>query len=47
MATTAIWDVRGWLGQVVHYVGNPDKTAEPAFSEQDVQGLRDVMNYAL
>lgn len=47
MATTAIWDVRGWLGQVVHYVENPDKTAEPAFSEQDVQGLRDVMNYAL
>ena len=26
MATTAIWDVRGWLGQVVHYVENPDKT---------------------
>lgn len=47
MATTAIWDVRGWLGQVVHYVENPDKTVEPAFSEQDVQGLRDVMNYAL
>ena len=47
MATTAIWDVRGWLGKVVHYVENPDKTTEPAFSKQDVQGLRDVMNYAL
>lgn len=47
MATTAIWDVRGWLGQVVHYVENPDKTYAATFSEQDMQGLRDVMNYAL
>jgi len=47
MATTAIWDVRGWLGQVVHYVENPGKTYAAMFSEQDMQGLRDVMNYAL
>ena len=46
MATTKIWDVRGWLGQVVHYVENPSKTENPVFSNSDVQGLRDVMDYA-
>jgi hypothetical protein len=46
MATTRIWDVRGWLGQVVNYVENPDKTGNPHFTDTDFQGLRDVMNYA-
>lgn len=46
MATTRIWDVRGWLGQVVNYVENPDKTENPRFTNADLQGLRDVMNYA-
>ncbi len=46
MATTKIWDVRGWLGQVVNYVENPEKTENTDFSEADIQGLRDVMNYA-
>jgi len=46
MATTKIWDVRGWLGQVVHYVENPSKTENPVFSDADIQGLRDVMDYA-
>lgn len=46
MATTKIWDVRGWLGQVVHYVENPSKTENPVFSNADIQGLRDVMDYA-
>lgn len=46
MATTKIWDVRGWLGHVVNYAENPDKTGNPQFSEADLQGLRDVMNYA-
>lgn len=46
MATTRIWDVRGWLGQVVNYVENPDKTENPHFTDSDLQGLRDVMNYA-
>jgi hypothetical protein len=46
MATTKIWDVRGWLGQVVHYVENAAKTENPAFSNADIQGLRDVMDYA-
>jgi len=26
MATTAIWKVKGNLGQVVNYAANPDKT---------------------
>jgi len=47
MATTAIWDVRGWLGQVVHYVENPAKTENPNFTNADIQGLRDVMNYTM
>ena len=46
MATTKIWDVRGWLGQVVHYVENASKTENPVFTNADIQGLRDVMDYA-
>ena len=43
MATTAIWKVKGNLGQVVNYAANPDKTTLTA---EDLQGLRDVMDYA-
>lgn len=52
MATTSIWRVKGWLGKVVVYVENPDKTANPAFVErkdlsgQQLQGLSDVIDYA-
>ena len=52
MATTSIWRVKGWLGKVVIYVENPDKTSNPAFVEQkdlsdrQVQGLSDVIDYA-
>ncbi len=44
MATTAIWKVKGSLGRVVDYAANPDKTTE--FTTDDLQGLRDVMDYA-
>ena len=53
MATTSIWRVNGWLGKVVIYVENPDKTANPSFYEkQDMtdrqtQGLSDVIEYAV
>lgn len=53
MATTAIWDVRGWLGKVVIYAENPEKTQNPVFyqkqdmTEQEVQGLADVIEYAV
>lgn len=52
MATTAIWDVKGWLGKVVIYVENPDKTDNPKFFEKpdmtdaERQGLSDVLTYA-
>lgn len=53
MATTSIWRVKGWLGKVVIYVENPDKTDNPAFLEQpdmterQAQGLADVIGYAV
>lgn len=53
MATTSIWRVKGWLGKVVIYVENPDKTENPAFYEkQDMtdrqaQSLSDVIDYAV
>lgn len=42
MAVTAIWKVKGSLGRVVDYAANPDKTT---FTPEEMQGLRDVMNY--
>lgn len=53
MATTSIWRVKGWLGKVVVYVENPDKTTNPKFytdedmTEQDGQELSDVIRYAV
>lgn len=53
MATTSIWRVKGWLGKVVIYVENPDKTTNPKsyakedMTEQDGQGLSDVISYAV
>lgn len=53
MATTSIWRVKGWLGKVVVYVENPDKTTNPKFytqedmTEQDGQELFDVIRYAV
>jgi hypothetical protein len=52
MASTSIWSVKGWLGKVVIYVENPDKTENPEFykkqdiTDRDAQGLSDVINYA-
>lgn len=53
MATTSIWRVKGWLGKVVIYAENPEKTASPKFyadrelTEQDGQELSDVIRYAV
>ena len=33
MAVTSIWSVKGWLGKVVIYVGNPDKTTAPEIAK--------------
>ena len=52
MATTSIWSVKGWIGKVVIYVENPDKTTNPKFferkdmSEKQAEGLLDVIDYA-
>jgi len=51
MATTSIWPVKGYLGSVLTYAQNPDKTSNPEFSAADImtdvgaQGLSDVMAY--
>lgn len=56
MATTSIWSVKGWLGKVVIYVENPDKTMNPEIAklpelsgmeEKKTQGLSDVIAYAV
>lgn len=53
MATTSIWRVGGWLGKVVIYVENPDKTENPAVYEKsdmegrDAQGLSVSSNTAV
>lgn len=53
MATTSIWSIKGWLGKVVIYVENPEKTENPDFvqtpdlPEEDTQGLADVIAYAV
>ncbi len=53
MATTSLWRVHGWLGKLVVYVDNPDKTGNPKFFEKagmtdsQVQSLSDVIEYAV
>ncbi len=52
MAVTSIWSVKGWLGKLVVYAENPDKTENPAYFEKQgmtaaqTQGLSDVIDYA-
>jgi len=52
MATTSIWSIKGWLGNVVIYAEDPDKTENPKFfqkqgmTELQTQGLFDVLDYA-
>lgn len=42
MATTSIWSVKGWIGKVLSYAENPDKTMR-----QQEQELSDVIAYAV
>ncbi len=44
MATTKIWSVKGRIDRVISYASNPDKTL---YTEEDLQALRDVMDYAM
>ena len=51
VATTSIWRVNGWLGKVLIYIENPDKTENPDFFEKqdmdgkEAQSLADVIEY--
>ena len=53
VAATSIWSVKGWLGKVVIYVQNTDKTNSPEIAklsgmeETETQGLSDVIAYAV
>ena len=53
MATTSLWRIDGWLGHVVVYIENPNKTENPAFYEkpgmtdEQAQSLADVIEYAV
>ena len=53
MATTSLWRIDGWLGKVVVYIENPDKTDNPEFyekpdmTEEQTQSLADVIEYAV
>lgn len=53
MAVTSIWRVKGWLGKVVIYIENPEKTTNPEYYKSDAitdrqcQGLEDIISYAV
>ena len=56
MATTSIWSIKGWLGKLVIYVENPEKTEQPKTADTgpelsgqggDTQSLADVIAYAV
>ena len=47
MATTSIWPINGNISKVINYVSNPDKTDSGALSSQDIQTLKDIMDYAV
>ena len=46
MAVCEIWDVRGRLDHPIDYTENPEKTANPKYTEADLQAMVDVMEYA-
>lgn len=39
MAVTAIWNVKGWIGSVLNYTVNPEKTENPEWSEKQQQSM--------
>lgn len=46
MAVTKLWKVTARLGQVIDYATNPEKTANPEYSPEEYQALKDVLAYA-
>ena len=54
MAVTSIWSIKGWIGKVINYAENIDKTKEQMNQElvsesetRQLQGLNDVITYAV
>lgn len=52
MAVTSIWSIKGWIGKVINYAENTDKTKEQMNQELvsesetgQLQGLNDVITY--
>ena len=39
MAVCEIWDVKGRLDHPIDYAENPEKTANPKYSESDLQAV--------
>lgn len=46
MAVCEMWDVKGRLDHPIDYAENPEKTANPKYTKEDLQALGDVMKYA-
>ncbi len=46
MAVCEIWDVKGRLDHPIDYAKNPVKTANPDYTDSDLQAMGDVMKYA-
>ena len=50
MAVTSIWSIKGWIGKVINYAENPDKTKENNEGQivedqsRSAQGLEDELN---
>ena len=42
MAVCEIWDVRGRLDHPIDYAENSEKTANPKYTEADLQAMVDV-----
>ena len=46
MAVCEVWDVKGRLDHPIDYAENPEKTANPKYTDADLQAMGDVMKYA-
>ena len=47
MAVTKIWPIKGRLRNVIDYTVNPEKTFNPDYTFEDLQALKDVIDYAM
>ncbi len=47
MAVTKIWPIKGRLRNVIDYTVNPEKTFNPNYTFEELQALKDVIDYAM